>query len=102
MFFMRSFPRHKENNFLSIRPEVEANLSDKVRKMLGYMTDGAFGGVEGEVREGHFVHRLTNPVGPLRDTHKHNKYSASMKGYDSTTPITKEQSLSSFYVGGRG
>ena len=102
MFFMRSFIRQQENNFLSIRPEVEANLSDKVRKMLGYMTDGAFGGVEGEVREGNFVHRLANPVGPFRDTHKHNKYSVSLKGYDATTPITKEQSLSSLYVGGRG
>jgi ectoine hydroxylase-related dioxygenase (phytanoyl-CoA dioxygenase family) len=101
MFFMRSFIRQQENNFLSIRPEVEANLSDKVRKMLGYMTDGAFGGVEGEVREGHFVERLTNPVGPFRDTHKHNKYRASFKEYDATTPITKEQSLNSLYVGSR-
>ena len=43
MFFMRSFVRQQENNFLSIRPEVEANLCDKVRKRLGYMTDGAIG-----------------------------------------------------------
>ena len=100
MFFMRSFIRQQENNFLSIRPEVEANLSDKVRKMLGYMTDGAFGGVEGEVREGHFVERLVNPVGPFRETHRHNKYRAGLKGYDGTTPITKEQALSSLYVGG--
>lgn len=100
MFFMRSFIRQQENNFLSIRPEVEANLSDKVRKMLGYMTDGAFGGVEGEVREGHFVERMMNPVGPFRETHRHNKYRAGLKGYDGTTPITKEQALSSLYVGG--
>ena len=99
MFFMRSFIRQQENNFLSIRPEVEANLSDKVRKMLGYMTDGAFGGVEGEVREGHFVERLQNPVGPFRDSHRHNKWRASLKGYDAQAPITKEQSLNSRYVG---
>lgn len=69
MFFMRSFVRQQENNFLSIRPEVEATMSDRVRRMLGYMTDGAFGGVEGEVREGHYVSRLQNPVGPFRESH---------------------------------
>ena len=101
MFFMRSYIRQQENNFLSIRPEVEATLSDKVRRMLGkssqlllnflqweilwfitilcttllmhlgFVTDGAFGGVEGEVREGRYVKKLANPVGPFRDTHQH-------------------------------
>jgi hypothetical protein len=66
MFFMRSFIRQQENNFLSIRPEVEASLSDKVRKMLGYQTTGALGGVEGKVMEGIWVSRLENPVGPFR------------------------------------
>ncbi|KAK4947675.1 hypothetical protein LTR10_013621 [Elasticomyces elasticus] len=74
MFFMRSFIRQQENNFLSIRPEVEATMSDKVRKLLGYCTTGALGGVEGEVREGIFVERLKNPVGPFRDSHKHTPY----------------------------
>ncbi|KXT17086.1 hypothetical protein AC579_4312 [Pseudocercospora musae] len=74
MFFMRSFVRQQENNFLSIRPEVEASMSDKVRKMLGFVTNGAFGGVEGEVREGTFVKRLENPVGMFRATHSHTPF----------------------------
>lgn len=78
MFFMRSFVRQQENNFLSIRPEVEATMSDKVRRMLGYMTDGAFGGVEGEVREGHYVSRLQNPVGPFRESHTQTPYRRSL------------------------
>lgn len=101
MFFMRSFIRQQENNFLSIRPDVEANLSDKVRKMLGYMTDGAFGGVEGEVREGRFVERLQNPVGPFRESHRHSKFRSHLKGYNNTTPIAREQALSSLYVGNK-
>jgi ectoine hydroxylase-related dioxygenase (phytanoyl-CoA dioxygenase family) len=78
MFFMRSFIRQQENNFLSIRPEVEATMSDKVRRLLGYCTTGALGGVEGEVREGIYVERLKNPVGPFRDTHKHTPYRQSL------------------------
>lgn len=74
MFFMRSFIRQQENNFLSIRPEVEATMSDKVRRLLGYCTTGALGGVEGEVREGIYVERVNNPIGPFRDTHKHTPY----------------------------
>jgi ectoine hydroxylase-related dioxygenase (phytanoyl-CoA dioxygenase family) len=68
MFFMRSFIRQQENNFLSIRPEVEASLTDRVRKMLGFCTTGALGGVEGKVQEGIFVKRLENPVGPFRES----------------------------------
>ncbi|KAK8109171.1 hypothetical protein PG984_014972 [Apiospora sp. TS-2023a] len=67
MFFMRSFVRQQENNFLSLRPEVEAKLSDRAKRMLGFCTTGALGGVEGEVREGIYVKRVENPVGPLRD-----------------------------------
>lgn len=66
-FFFRSFLRQQENNFLSIRKEVEENLSDKVKALLGYRTTGALGGVEGEVREGIFVKKVENPVGPFRD-----------------------------------
>lgn len=66
MFFMRSFIRQQENNFLSIRPEVEAKLSNKVKNMLGFRTTGALGGLEGDVREGIYVSRLQNPVGPFR------------------------------------
>ncbi|RFU28414.1 hypothetical protein B7463_g7915, partial [Scytalidium lignicola] len=68
MFFMRSFIRQQENNFLSIRPEVESSISDRVKALLGFRTTGALGGVEGEVQEGIFVKRLENPVGPLRET----------------------------------
>jgi len=67
MFFMRSFIRQQENNFLSIRPEVEAKLTDRVKAFLGYRTTGALGGVEGEVREGIFVKKVENPVGPFRE-----------------------------------
>ncbi|KAK8022690.1 hypothetical protein PG993_013457 [Apiospora rasikravindrae] len=67
MFFMRSFVRQQENNFLLLRPEVEAKLSERARRMLGFCTTGALGGVEGEVREGIYVKRVENPVGPLRD-----------------------------------
>ena len=79
MFFMRSFIRQQENNFLSIRPEVEATMTDRVRKMLGYQTTGALGGVEGKVMEGIWVSRLENPVGPFRDTHKATPYRQSLK-----------------------
>jgi ectoine hydroxylase-related dioxygenase (phytanoyl-CoA dioxygenase family) len=70
MFFMRSFIRSQENNFLSIRPEVEATISDRVRSMLGFVTAGGLGGVEGAVDEGIHVRKLENPVGPFRESHK--------------------------------
>ncbi|KAJ5763853.1 hypothetical protein N7533_002534 [Penicillium manginii] len=68
MFFMRSFIRQQENNFLSLREDVERDLPDKVKAMLGFCTTGALGGVEGDVREGQMVKRLKNPVGALRKT----------------------------------
>lgn len=71
---MRSFIRQQENSFLSLRPEVEATLTDRVRKMLGYQTTGALGGVEGKVMEGTWVSKVDNPVGPFRDTHKATPY----------------------------
>jgi ectoine hydroxylase-related dioxygenase (phytanoyl-CoA dioxygenase family) len=74
MFFMRSFIRQQENNFLSIRPEVEATMTDRVRKMLGYQTTGSLGGVEGKVMEGIWVSKVENPVGPFRETHKASPY----------------------------
>lgn len=68
MFFMRSFIRQQENNFLSLRADVEASLSDRIKRLLGFCTTGALGGVEGEVREGLMVKKLKDPVGPLRQT----------------------------------
>jgi hypothetical protein len=79
MFFMRSFVRSQENNFLSIRPEVEATISDRVRDMLGFVTTGGLGGVEGKVDEGTHVRRLENPVGPFRDSHRGTPYRQSLK-----------------------
>lgn len=67
MFFMRSFVRQQENSFLSPRPEVEAKLSGRAKRMLGLCTTGALGGVEGEVREGIYVSGVEKPVGPLRE-----------------------------------
>lgn len=69
MFFMRSFIRQQENNFLSLRKDVEAKLSDRQKRMLGFITTGALGGIEGEVREGIFVERKDDCVGTLRAPH---------------------------------
>ena len=81
MFFMRSFIRQQENNFLSIRPEVETSMSDRVRRMLGYITNGAFGGIEGEVREGNYVQRITDAVGAFRDSHSHTPFRESLRSH---------------------
>lgn len=67
LFFMRSFIRQQENNFLSLRPEVEANLTDRHKEFLGYRTTGAVGGVEGKVLAGTYVSKVENPVGPFRE-----------------------------------
>jgi hypothetical protein len=80
MFFERSFIRQQENNFLSIRLEGKATITDRVRKMLGYQTTGALGEVEGKVMEGTWVSRLENLIGPLRDTHKATPYRQSLGG----------------------
>ncbi|KAI8169549.1 Dioxygenase [Colletotrichum sp. SAR 10_70] len=70
MFFMRSFIRQQENNFLSLRKDVEAKLSDRIKRMLGFYTTGALGGLEGEVREGIFVTRKDDCVGTVRAPHE--------------------------------
>lgn len=69
LFFMRSFIRQQENNFLSLRKEVWPKLSDRVKRMLGFYTTGALGGVDGEVREGVFV-EWKEGVGKMRAPHK--------------------------------
>lgn len=69
IFFMRSFIRQQENNFLSLRKDVEAKLSDRQKRLLGFYTTGALGGLEGEVREGIFVKRKDDCVGALRAPH---------------------------------
>lgn len=69
MFFMRCFIRQQENNFLSLRKDVEAKLSDRQKRMLGFCTTGALGGIEGEVREGIYVTRKDDCVGTMRAPH---------------------------------
>lgn len=69
LFFMRSFIRQQENNFLSLRKDVWPKLSDRVKRMLGFYTTGALGGVDGEVREGLFV-EWKEGVGKMRSPHK--------------------------------
>lgn len=69
LFFMRSFIRQQENNFLSLRKDVWPKLSDRVKRMLGFYTTGALGGVDGEVREGLFV-EWKEGVGEMRATHE--------------------------------
>ncbi|KAI0151698.1 hypothetical protein GGR57DRAFT_492750 [Xylariaceae sp. FL1272] len=68
LFFMRSFIRQQENNFLSLRKDVWPKLSDRVKRMLGFYATGALGGVDGEVREGLLV-EWKEGVGKLRATH---------------------------------
>ncbi|KAK7943846.1 uncharacterized protein PG986_012959 [Apiospora aurea] len=66
LFFMRSFIRQQENNFLSLRrSDVWPKLSDRHKRMLGFYTTGALGGVDGEVREGLFV-EWKDGVGEMR------------------------------------
>lgn len=67
MFFMRSFIRQQENNGLSLRKDVEPKLSDRHKRLLGFYTTGALGGIDGEVREGIFVSRNDNCVGRMRE-----------------------------------
>ncbi|KAF2995135.1 hypothetical protein E8E14_002215 [Neopestalotiopsis sp. 37M] len=69
LFFMRSFIRQQENNFLSLRKDVWPKLSDRHKRMLGFYTTGALGGVDGEVREGLFV-EWKEGVGKMRAPHK--------------------------------
>ncbi|MDB5481061.1 MAG: hypothetical protein JWO83_2114 [Caulobacteraceae bacterium] len=63
--FSRAFMRTRENYFLSLRPEVEASLDDKVRVMCGYRCTASVGGVEGPI-EGKLYTRPASVVGELR------------------------------------
>jgi ectoine hydroxylase-related dioxygenase (phytanoyl-CoA dioxygenase family) len=69
MFFNRGFIRSQENNFLSLRKDVEAKLSERQKRLLGFCTTGALGGIEGEVREGIIVSRKDDCVGRMRAPH---------------------------------
>jgi ectoine hydroxylase-related dioxygenase (phytanoyl-CoA dioxygenase family) len=63
-YFNRSYMRTQENYALSLRPEVEAGLDERVRIMLGFRCTGSLGGVEGPM-EGKMVARPEHPVGEL-------------------------------------
>lgn len=63
-YYCRPFMRQQENPFLSLAPEVEANLRPEVRRLLGYKIWGTLGGVEGPAAadpDG-FVRRAERPI----------------------------------------
>jgi ectoine hydroxylase-related dioxygenase (phytanoyl-CoA dioxygenase family)/putative sterol carrier protein len=64
LYFNRHFMRAQENWSLSLRDDVKAGLSDRVKTMLGYRVTNTLGGVEGP-REGSFTDRPANPIGRL-------------------------------------
>jgi ectoine hydroxylase-related dioxygenase (phytanoyl-CoA dioxygenase family)/putative sterol carrier protein len=64
-YFNRAFMRTQENYALSLRPEVEAELDERVRVMLGFRCTASLGGVEGPV-EGKMVSRPHAPLGDLK------------------------------------
>lgn len=64
LYFNRHFMRAQENFSLSLREDVKAGLSDRVKTMLGFRVTNTLGGVEGP-REGSLVDRPVEPVGRL-------------------------------------
>jgi ectoine hydroxylase-related dioxygenase (phytanoyl-CoA dioxygenase family) len=65
LYFNRHFMRAQENFSLSLRDDVKATLSDRVKTMLGFRVTNTMGGVEGP-KEGALVDRPAEPVGRLR------------------------------------
>lgn len=68
MFFMRSHIRLQEQNPLSLRKDVAPKLSERHKRLMGYCSTGAVGGLDGEVREGIVAERRDDCVGRLRAT----------------------------------
>ncbi|HEX4181702.1 MAG TPA: phytanoyl-CoA dioxygenase family protein [Caulobacteraceae bacterium] len=64
LYFNRHFMRAQENWALSLRDDVKAGLSDRIKTMLGFRVTNTLGGVEGP-REGALTERPTNPIGRL-------------------------------------
>jgi ectoine hydroxylase-related dioxygenase (phytanoyl-CoA dioxygenase family) len=66
-YYCRPFVRQQENPFLSMSPDVEADLPPAVRRLLGYKIWGTLGGVEGPHTAGAdgFVRRPDSPIGRL-------------------------------------
>lgn len=64
-YFCRPFLRQQENFFLSLRPEVVANLPADVKARLGYQVWKTLGSVEGVCAEESFVDRPAHAVGEL-------------------------------------
>jgi ectoine hydroxylase-related dioxygenase (phytanoyl-CoA dioxygenase family) len=67
LYFNRHFMRAQENWALSLRDDVKAGLSDRVKTMLGFRVTNTLGGVEGP-REGALTERPASPVGRLGPT----------------------------------
>ncbi|KAK8014072.1 hypothetical protein PG990_007368 [Apiospora arundinis] len=66
IFFMRSYIRLQEQNPLSLRSEVAPKLTDRHKRLMGYCSTGAVGGLDGEVREGIIAERKDDCVGRIR------------------------------------
>jgi hypothetical protein len=64
LYFNRHFMRAQENWALSLRDDVKAGLSDRVKTMLGFRVTNTLGGVEGP-KEGALTERPANPIGRL-------------------------------------
>ena len=64
LYFNRHFMRAQENWALSLRDDVKAGLSDRVKTMLGFRVTNTLGGVEGP-KEGSLTERPASPIGRL-------------------------------------
>lgn len=61
-FYVRHWVRPQENFTLSVAPEVEARLTDKMKQALGFRVTATLGGVEGFRPDGTMVKRPEKPV----------------------------------------
>ena len=65
-YYCRPFIRQQENPFLSMSPDVEAELDPQVRRLLGYKIWNTLGGVQGpNAGPDGFVSRPADPLGRL-------------------------------------
>lgn len=63
-WFLRYYMRSADTNAASLRPEVEARMSDRLKAILGFRCTGGLGGVNKPV-EGQITIKPTYNVGPL-------------------------------------
>ncbi len=57
VFFTRPWMRQQENYSLSVKEDVLAACSDKVKGFLGFKTSGSIGGVQTKKKDGEIVRR---------------------------------------------